>query len=72
MSTDLATIKTRFISSLDLGEAIVPEAIFENPDGTPVEFSSDYFNEKRAPNRNKVGPFSKVSLGDNIIKLWPK
>lgn len=72
MSTDLATIKTRLISSLDLGEAIVPEAIFENPDGTPVEFSSDYFNEKRVPNRNKVGPFSKVSLGDNIIKLWPK
>jgi hypothetical protein len=72
LSTDLANIKTRLISSLDLGEAIIPKAIFENPNGTPVELSTDYFNEKRVPHRNKVGLFSKVSLGYTPIKLWPK
>jgi alpha-L-arabinofuranosidase len=69
---DFTRMGSRVISSLDLKEAMVPEAIFENPDGTPVLFSSDYFNEKREAGRNRIGPFNNVSMGDNIIKLWPK
>jgi len=72
LGDDLTTMGSMIISSLDLGEALVPEAIFENPDGTSILFNTDYFNEKREPNRNQVGPFIKVSRGENSIKIWPK
>ena len=34
--------------------------IFDQPDGTPVLFNNDYFNEARVENRNQVGPFSNL------------
>jgi len=71
-SDDLIRMENRIINSLDLGEAIVPEAIFDNPDGTSILFNSDYFNETRHRNNNRVGPFINVSKGENMIKLWPK
>ena len=30
-----------------LGKAFEPEQYFENPDGTPIQFDSDYFGDHR-------------------------
>ncbi|KAA9036153.1 DUF1565 domain-containing protein [Ginsengibacter hankyongi] len=65
--------KIKIINSPDLGEALVPEVAFENPEGTPVLFDTDYFNQKRALGNNSMpGPFISLKPGENEIKLWPK
>jgi len=72
ISEELSGMEGKLINSFDLGEAMVPGVIFENPDGTPVLFSTDYFNESRERNRNTVGPFSNLNTGINKMKLWPR
>ncbi len=72
VSNDFTGKVNKIIKSTDLGEAIVPEAIFENNDGTPILFSTDYFNEDRKENKNPTGPFGNLNPGENSIKLWPK
>ena len=62
----------KIITSIDLGEAMVPEAIFENPHGTPIIFNTDYFNENREENRNITGPFGNSVIKNNSIRLWPR
>ena len=44
------------ISTETLGMAFEPEQLFENPDGTPITFNTDFFGNHRAVNP-KVGPF---------------
>ncbi len=53
-----AGFETPFVSTEFLGEAFEPEQKFENPDGTPIVFDSDYFGEKRGINP-VPGPFEK-------------
>jgi alpha-N-arabinofuranosidase len=60
------------ISSSNLGEALVPESAFENPDGSAVLFSKDYLYTERQQGRISAGPFTKLRTGVNSIKLWPK
>ncbi len=71
-SEDFAGVESRMINSFDFGEAVVPEAVFDNPDGTAVLFHNDYFNASRQENRNEAGPFAIFSMGENLLKLWPK
>jgi len=71
-SAEFASINGKIISSSDLGEAMVPEAVFDNPDGTPILFNTDYFSEIREENKNAPGPFAGLNPGENEIKLWPK
>ena len=49
-----------------LGMAFEPEQKFENPDGTPITFDTDYFGCKRT--KIKAGPFADIS--DTAKKLW--
>ena len=51
---------------------MVPEALFENPDGTPILFNTGYFEESREEDMNRTGPFSNLRMGKNTIKLWPR
>lgn len=52
----LPEICSATISTETLGMAFEPEQLFENPDGTPIVFNTDYFGNHRAINP-KVGPF---------------
>jgi alpha-N-arabinofuranosidase len=72
LSDDLAIKESTIISSAELGEALVPEAIFESADGNPILFNTDYFGVKRDLNMNKTGPLNSVRIGENTIKVWPK
>ncbi len=49
---------TRMISSQILGEAFEPEQRFENRDGTPILFDTDYFGRKRGIHP-LCGPFEE-------------
>jgi hypothetical protein len=68
---DFRNVKGKAINSFDFGEAMVPGVPFENPDGTPVLFDRDYFNATRAE-VNSAGPFSNLSMKNNVVRLWPK
>ena len=43
------------LSTDDLGEAFEPEMRFENPDGTPIIFDTDFFGDKAG--QRIAGPF---------------
>ena len=68
---DFRIMNSKVINSFDFSEAMVPGVPFENPDGTPVLFDKDYFNATREE-VNSAGPFSNLSLKNNMIRLWPK
>ena len=47
----------RMINTDVLGKAFEPEQLFENPDGTPIQFDADYFGNHRGVNVIP-GPFA--------------
>lgn len=62
----LGDFSDRMINTEILGKAFEPEEFFENPDGTPIRFDSDYFGGHRGA---KVipGPFAeKEEIGKNV------
>ncbi|MBE5858752.1 MAG: hypothetical protein E7301_01320 [Butyrivibrio sp.] len=61
-SCDILTTET-------LGKAFEPEQYFENPDGTPICFDSDYFGGHRDPGAIP-GPFA-TGKGDKEILVFP-
>jgi len=70
--TEASAQKRRIVTTGLLGKAQVPDAPFENPDGTPYRLDSDYFGKKRNPENPAPGPFA--AQGDKAIhlKVWPK
>ena len=54
---NLPAADVRVISTKTLGMAFEPEEFYENPDGTPITFSADYFGDARAA-RTIPGPFA--------------
>jgi hypothetical protein len=60
--------KGNLITSDILGKARVPDARFENPDGSSLTIDIDYFGKKRNANKPNAGPFEP---GNNFI-VWPK
>ena len=51
-----------------LGKAVVPNAPFVKPDGTPYRLDKDYFNSARTP---APGPFEFTSGTKLRRKVWP-
>ncbi|MBQ9321657.1 MAG: hypothetical protein IJ239_04800, partial [Eubacterium sp.] len=56
---DAAVGAVRVISTKTLGMAFEPEEYYENPDGTPISFNTDYFGNRRAA-RTIPGPFANA------------
>ncbi len=55
-----------------LGRAEIPDASFENPDGTPYRLDTDYFGQRRNPKNPAPGPF-RAHGGKRIhLNVWPK
>jgi len=53
-----------------IGQAVVTYAPFENPDGSPLKIDVDYFGNKRDASNLSAGPFQKIEIGKNTIKVW--
>ncbi|MDP6525378.1 MAG: malectin domain-containing carbohydrate-binding protein [Kiritimatiellia bacterium] len=55
-----------------LGKAKVPDAPFEQPDGTPYRLDTDYSGKKRNAENPAPGPFQSSSEQVIGLKVWPK
>lgn len=53
-----------------LGRAIMPNAAYENPDGTPLKIDTDYFGKKRSEANPSAGPFENPGEGKLTLKVW--
>jgi glycosyl hydrolase family 120/parallel beta helix pectate lyase-like protein/uncharacterized protein DUF1565 len=53
-----------------LGKAKVPNAAFENSDGTKLTIDKDYFGNLRSKNNNLSGPFINIESGKMLLKVW--
>ena len=62
--------KGTIITSEFLGKAKIPNAIFENPDGTSMIIDKDYFGALRANQQVAAGPFSNPEHGELVLKVW--
>jgi alpha-N-arabinofuranosidase len=61
----------QLVTTALLGKAVVPDAAFENPDGSPLRVDTDYFGNKRDPNNPFPGPFTRQAAAKAMIKVWP-
>ena len=62
--------KGSIITTTLLGKAKIPNAKFENADGTSLQIDMDYFGTKRGGEHVAAGPFSKPEPGELQLKLW--
>ena len=53
-----------------LGRAKIPNAAYENPNGTPLKIDTDYFGKKRSEANPSAGPFENPQEGKLILKAW--
>ncbi|MGB2862781.1 MAG: hypothetical protein WBC05_05590, partial [Sedimentisphaerales bacterium] len=53
-----------------LGRAKMPNAAYENPDGTPLKIDTDYFGKKRNEANPSAGPFKSPGEGKLTLKVW--
>ena len=54
-----------------LGQPRIVEQGYENPDGTPIDFTIDIVGNKRDGNI-VAGPFASLSAGENKFVVWKK
>jgi alpha-L-arabinofuranosidase len=65
------TMRTRkLITSRLLGRAIIPEAPFEQPDGSRIRINTDYFGQRRNKSNPSPGPFERSSTENLKLKVW--
>jgi len=53
-----------------LGRAKIPDAAYENPDGTPLKLDTDYFGKRRSETNPSAGPFENPGEGKLTLKVW--
>ena len=63
------TLPTRLHSTQTLGTVRIADAVFENPDGSPLAIDVDLNGVKRAE-RPTVGPLEGLKAGFNRVKVW--
>ena len=61
--------KGDLITTEILGKAKIPNAPFDNPDGSDLVIDMDYFGNKRSGKTNP-GPFSDLKTGEVRLKVW--
>ena len=52
-----------------LGTPRITEQAYENPDGTPIDFTRDYLGDARV-GKAMPGPFASIGAGVSKIKVW--
>ncbi len=60
------------VTSELLGKAEVPQAPFEDYNGSRLIIDTDYFGNKRNKDNPSTGPFENIQKGENRIQVWPK
>ncbi len=65
-------IKNLLINTTKLGKALVSNAAYENPDGSPITIDTDYLGKKRDKQNPTAGPFENPGTGEISLKVWGK
>jgi hypothetical protein len=65
----LSDLQTQAVTTDRLGMAKFPKEKYENPDGSPIDFSKDYFNQTR-PVNPVPGPFNLAKDGEFKLKIF--
>lgn len=63
-------IKNEIVNTTLLGNAIVPDLPFVNPDGSDITVNKDYFGELRNMKNPDPGPFENPGDYNAEIKVW--
>jgi len=62
--------QNRLVTTELLGNARIPNAPYENPDGTPLKINGDYFGKTRNKEDPSAGPFENPAAGKLSLKVW--
>jgi hypothetical protein len=65
-------MKNQYVTTQLLGKALIPNAGYENPDGSPLSIDTDYLGKKRDKQNPTAGPFENPGTGNISIKVWRK
>jgi hypothetical protein len=65
-------MKNQLVTTELLGKALIPNAAFENPDGTSITIDTDYSGKKRNKRNPTAGPFENPGTGKISLKVWGK
>ena len=60
------------ITSEYIGVLPVPNMAMENPDGTVLDITRDYFGNSVNSEKVVPGPFQNIEIKENLFKVWPK
>ncbi len=69
LGPDLGAVETSLVTTARLGKAKVPNASYENPDGTPLTVDRDFFGKKRNASRPVPGPFEAAAKGKSEFRV---
>lgn len=71
LSKRLTAERTRkLVTTAVLGNAVIPNLPFEQPNGEPISISTDYLGRSRNESNPMPGPFEKSSSGNLVFKVW--
>jgi alpha-N-arabinofuranosidase len=70
LDDSLRALDNPLVTTAFLGRARIPDAAYENPDGTPLKVDTDYFGKKRSETNPTAGPFENPGAGELSLKLW--
>ena len=69
MLKGINSIQTEQVSTARLGKAKLPKQAYEQPDGKPIVFNTDYFGRRRGEHPSP-GPFEQAKDGEMRWKVW--
>jgi alpha-N-arabinofuranosidase len=70
LDDSLRVLDNPLITTPLLGRAKIPNAAYENPDGTTLKIDTDYFGKKRSEENPSAGPFENPGEGKLSLKVW--
>lgn len=60
----------KIVTSAILGNAVIPDLPYEQPDGSPIRIDKDYLEKSRSQTNPTPGPFENPGPGQQEIKAW--
>jgi alpha-N-arabinofuranosidase len=70
LNDSFRSLNDPLVTTALLGKAMVPNASYENPNGTPLKIDTDYFGKKRNNASPTPGPFENPGEGQLKLKVW--
>ena len=62
----------KLVTTALLGKAVIPNALWQQPDGQPLRLTRDYFGRRRDLANPAPGPFASPGRGLLTFKVWPR